>query len=84
MLVAPKLADVGGWIAIGHGRHPGGGSRSAAILTSLVGIQSEKVEAPRRRNVNGGFNRFLWPVRRTVADGFGSAVRIPPAGAYGF
>jgi hypothetical protein len=30
---------------------------------------------PRRRNSNGGFNRFPWPVRRTAADGNGSIAR---------
>jgi hypothetical protein len=28
-------------------------------LPSVPGIQSEEVEAPRGRKLNGGFNRFL-------------------------
>ena len=30
----------------------------------VAGIQSDKVEAPRCRNLNGSFIRFAWPVRR--------------------
>ena len=45
---------------------------AGAILTSDVAIQSEEIEASGCRNLNGGFNRFLWPVRRTVADKLGS------------
>jgi len=33
--------------------------RRARSLPSVVGIQSENVEAYRCRNLNGGFNRFL-------------------------
>jgi hypothetical protein len=42
-------------------------------MPSPVGVQSHKIEAQRCRDWNGGFGRFLWPVRRTLHDGFGSA-----------
>jgi hypothetical protein len=39
-------------------------------LPFLVGIQSEKFDAPRFRNLNGGFNEFLRPVWRSLSVGF--------------
>lgn len=49
----------------------------------VVGIRSELVEAPRCRNLNGGFNQFLRPVRGIVADGVGSSGDVEQTSANG-
>jgi hypothetical protein len=41
-------------------------------MPCIPGIQSDKSEAQRRRNFNGGYIRLLWPDWSAVADGFGS------------
>ena len=33
---------------------------------------------PRSRNLNGSFNRFLWPDRSTRDDGSGSSTAVRP------
>ena len=52
-LPGDALVELEGWGALE--RRLGGRVRS---LPSLAGIQHEKVETPRCRNLNGGFNRF--------------------------
>jgi len=41
-------------------------------MCKKIRLQSEKVEARRCRNLNGGFNRFLWPDWSAAGDGFES------------
>jgi hypothetical protein len=75
MLGAPR---VDGPVALGFVAKPSTDRRVCDCASLLPGeAPCWKAAALRCRHLNGGFNRFLCPVRRTAADGFGA---IPGVG----